>query len=122
MWSDKMRHHLTSLQESIWDIVEFGAQAPHLGNEDYDFDEATQMRHFNSQATTILLISLCREEYNMVQGLKIAKEIWDVLKTPHEGDKITRITKRETIEGELGGSSSTKVKSHKPCTTDSRSW
>jgi hypothetical protein len=25
MWSDKMRHHLTSLQESIWDIVEYGA-------------------------------------------------------------------------------------------------
>jgi hypothetical protein len=26
MWSDKMRHHLTSLHASIWDIVEFGAQ------------------------------------------------------------------------------------------------
>jgi hypothetical protein len=25
MWSDKTRHHLTSLHESIWDIVEFGA-------------------------------------------------------------------------------------------------
>jgi hypothetical protein len=25
MWSDKMRHHLTSLHESIWDIVDFGA-------------------------------------------------------------------------------------------------
>jgi hypothetical protein len=28
MWSDKMRHHLTSLHESKWDIVEFRAQAP----------------------------------------------------------------------------------------------
>jgi hypothetical protein len=28
MWIDKMRHHLTSLHESIWDIVEFGAQVP----------------------------------------------------------------------------------------------
>jgi hypothetical protein len=28
MWSDKMRHLLTSLHESIWDIVEFGAHAP----------------------------------------------------------------------------------------------
>jgi hypothetical protein len=25
MWSDKMRHHLTSLHSSIWDIIEFGA-------------------------------------------------------------------------------------------------
>jgi hypothetical protein len=73
MWSDKMRHHLTSLHESIWDIVEFGAHAPQVGDEDYDSDEATQIRHFNSQATSILLASLCREEYNKVQGLKNAK-------------------------------------------------
>jgi hypothetical protein len=45
---------------------------------------------------------LCREEYNKVQGLKSAKEIWDVLKTAHEGDEVIKITKRETIEGELG--------------------
>jgi hypothetical protein len=37
-----------------------------------------------------------------VQGLKNAKEIWDVLKTAHEGDEMTKITKHETIEGELG--------------------
>jgi hypothetical protein len=102
MWSDKMRHHLTSLHKSIWDIVEFGAQAPHVDDEDYDSDEAAQIRHFNSQATSILLASLCLEEYNKVQGLKNAKEIWDVLKTAHEGDEVTKITKRETIEGELG--------------------
>jgi hypothetical protein len=102
MWSDKMRHHLTSLHESIWDIVEFGAQVPQVGDKDYDSDEAAQIRHFNSQATSILLASLCREEYNKVQGLKSAKEIWDVLKTAHEGDEVTKITKRETIEGELG--------------------
>jgi hypothetical protein len=77
MWSDKMRHHLTSLHKSIWDIVEFGAQAPQVGDEDYDSDEAAQIRHFNSQATSIL-------------------------KTAHEGDEVTKITKRETIEGGLG--------------------
>jgi hypothetical protein len=102
MWSDKMRHHLTSLHESIWDIVEYGAQVPKVGDKDYDSDEAAQIRHFNSQATSILLASLCREEYNRVQGLKSAKEIWDVLKTTHEGDEVTKITKRETVEGELG--------------------
>jgi hypothetical protein len=102
MWSEKMRHHLTSLHESIWDIVEFGAQAPQVGDKDYDSDEAAQIRHFNSQATSILLASLCREEYNRVQGLKNPKEIWDVLKTAHDGDEVTKITKRETIDGELG--------------------
>jgi hypothetical protein len=102
MWSDKMRHHLTSLHESIWDIVEFGAQASQVGDEDYDSDEAAQIRHFNSQSTLILLTSLCREEYNKVQELKNAKQIWDILKMAHEGDEVTKITKRETIEGKLG--------------------
>jgi hypothetical protein len=102
MWGDKMRHHLTSLYESIWDIVEYGAHVSKVGDKDYDSDEAIQIRHFNSQATSILLASLCREGYNKVQGLKSAKEIWDVLKTAHEGDEVTKITKRETIKGELG--------------------
>jgi hypothetical protein len=34
--------------------------------------------------------------------LKSTKEIWDVLKTAYEGDEVTKIIKRETIEGELG--------------------
>jgi hypothetical protein len=102
MWSDKMWHHLTSLHSSIWDIIEFGAQVPSVVDEGYDSDGVAQIRHFNSQATTVLLASLSREEYNKVQGLKSAKEIWDVFKTAHEGDEVTKITKRDTIEGELG--------------------
>jgi hypothetical protein len=74
-WSEMMKYHLTSLHTSIWDIVEFGAQVPSVGDEDYDADEVAQIQHFNSQATTILLTSLSREEYNKVQELKSAKEI-----------------------------------------------
>jgi hypothetical protein len=48
MWSDKMRHHLTSLHASIWDIVEFGVQVPSVGDEGYDSDEVAQIQHFNS--------------------------------------------------------------------------
>jgi hypothetical protein len=73
-----------------------------VGDKDYDSDEVAQIRHFNSQATTILLASLSREEYNKVHGLETAKDIWDVLKTAHEGDEVIKITKKETIEGELG--------------------
>jgi hypothetical protein len=73
MWSDKMRHHLTSLHASIWDIVEFGAQEPSVGDEGYDSDEVAQIRHFNSQATIILFASLSRKEYNKVQGSKSVK-------------------------------------------------
>jgi hypothetical protein len=35
-WSDLMKFHLTSLHKSIWNVVEFGAQVPSIGDEDYE--------------------------------------------------------------------------------------
>jgi hypothetical protein len=58
--------------------------------------------HKNTQATTILLASLCRDEYNKVSGLDNAKQIWDMLKISHVENDATMITKMELIEGELG--------------------
>jgi hypothetical protein len=107
-----MRHQLTSLHESIWDIVEFGAHVPQVGDKDYDSDEATQVRHFNSQAMSILLTSLCREEYNKVQGLKTAKQIWEVLKTTHEGDEVTKYNRLKTMVNQVRNLGSTKWDDH----------
>jgi hypothetical protein len=117
-----MRHHLTSLHESIWDIVEFGAQVPQVGDKDYDSDEATQIWHFNSQATSILLASLCREEYNKVQGLKVAGN----LRRPQNGARRGRGDQDHQAGDDQGGARSIrpqqKEKSRKPCTTGSRRW
>ena len=49
-----------------------------------------------------MLASICKEVYIKVNGLKNAKEIWDTLKIVHEGNVITKVTKMELIEGELG--------------------
>jgi hypothetical protein len=122
IWSDKTRHHLTSLHTSIWDVVEFGVQVPSVGDEGYDSDEVAQIWHFNSQATTILLASLSREEYNKVQGLKSANEIWDVLKTAHEGYEVPRSPSGKRSRGSSVDLCSTKERSHKPCTTGSKPW
>jgi hypothetical protein len=117
-----MRHHVTSLHESIWDIVEFGVQAPHVGDEDYDSDEAAQVRHFNSQATSILLASLCREGNNKVPGLKSAKEIWDILKMTYKGDEVTKITKWGNNRGRTRSVHPQQRRRHQPCTIGSRPW
>jgi hypothetical protein len=49
-----------------------------------------------------LLASLFRDEYNKVNGLDNAKQIWDTLKISHEGNDATMITKMELVESELG--------------------
>ena len=97
-WSHKMRSHLFSLHPSIWEIVENGMHFDSTDNPVF----INEQIHKNAQATTILLASLCKDEYNKVSGLDNAKQIWDTLKISHEGNDATMITKMELVEGELG--------------------
>jgi hypothetical protein len=97
-WSHKMRSHLFSLHPSIWEIVENGMQFDSTDNLVF----INEQIHKNAQATTVLLASLCRDEYNKVSGLDNAKQICDTLKISHEGNDATMITKMELVEGELG--------------------
>jgi hypothetical protein len=87
-----------SLHPSLWEIVENGT---HFDSSDNHIFINEQV-HKNAQATTVLLASLCRDEYNKVSGLDNAKQIWDTLKISHEGNDATIITKMELVEGELG--------------------
>jgi hypothetical protein len=70
-WSHKMRSHLFPLHPSIWEIVENGMHFDSTDNPIF-IDEQI---HKNAQATTVLLASLCRDEYNKVSGLDNAKQI-----------------------------------------------
>jgi hypothetical protein len=97
-WSHKMHSHLFSLHPSIWEIVENGMQFDRMDNPVF----INEQIHKNAQATTVLLASLCRDEYNKVSSLDNAKQIWDTLKISHEGNDATMITKMELVEGELG--------------------
>jgi hypothetical protein len=75
-WSHKMRSHLFSLHPSIWEIVENGMHFDSTDNPVF----INEQIHKNPQATTVLLASLCRDEYNKVSGLDNDKQIWDTLK------------------------------------------
>jgi hypothetical protein len=97
-WSHKMRSHLFSLHPSIWEIVENGM---HFDSSDNPMFINEQIQK-NAQATTVLLASLCREEYHKVSGLDNAKQIWDTLRISHEGNDVTMLTKMELVDGELG--------------------
>jgi hypothetical protein len=113
-WSHKMCSHLFSLHPSIENSMHFDSTVnPVFINEQI---------HKNAQATTVLLASLCRDEYNKVSGLDNAKQIWDTLKISHEGNDATVNTKMELVEGKLGRFVMIRGRSqHKP-TTGSRLW
>jgi hypothetical protein len=101
-WSHNMCNHLFSLHPSIWDVVENGMHVVDNDDDNYNAIHMQEIIHKNTQASTVLLAFLCRDEYNNVSGLDNAKKIWDTLKISHEGNNITMITKMELVEGELG--------------------
>jgi hypothetical protein len=93
-----MCSHLFSLHPSIWEIIENGMHFDSTDNPLF----INEKIHKNAQATTVLLASLCRDEYNKVSGLNNAKQIWDTLRDLSRGNDATMITKMELVEGELG--------------------
>jgi hypothetical protein len=117
-WSHKMRSHLFTLHPSIWEIVENVMQFDSTDNPVF----INEQIHKNAQATTILLASLCRDEYNKVSGLDNAKQIWDTLKISHEGNDATMITKMELVKGELGRFAMIRGRSQRKLTIGSRPW
>jgi hypothetical protein len=70
-WSHKIRSHLFSLHPSIWEIMENGMHVDSMDN----LVLINEQIHKNAQTTTVLLASLCMDEYNKVSGLDNAKQI-----------------------------------------------
>ncbi|XP_066167815.1 uncharacterized protein [Oryza sativa Japonica Group] len=63
--------------------------------------EQDQLIHRNAQASNAILSALSPEEFNKVDGLEEAKEIWDTLQLAHEGSPAVREAKIELLEGRL---------------------
>jgi hypothetical protein len=55
----------------------------------------------NPQAISIITLSIDKEEFNRVDGLDVAKDVWTTLQMVHEGSKPMRKAKVEMLEGQL---------------------
>src|SRR6266542_4300222 len=98
-WVNKMKMHLIALHPSLWEVVNVGVRMPKCGEE--MTPEMMVDLHRNAQATSVILTSLSQEEFNKVNGLEVAKVIWDTLQVSHEGDHKAKLGKIELLEGEL---------------------
>jgi hypothetical protein len=98
-WRYLMRMHLISLNPSVWTIV---CTCVELPDEDEEPSyEQLQKIHRNTQVSSVLLSSLEKEEFDRVNDLEKAKDIWDTLQRAHEGTKHVKKAKRQLIEEQL---------------------
>jgi hypothetical protein len=87
------------LNPSFWKVVctcvDFSGEG-----ETPDYNQLQQI-HYNAQASNVLLSSLEKDEYDRVDGLEKASEIWETLRVFHEGSRPIHKTKIEMLEGQL---------------------
>jgi hypothetical protein len=76
---------------------------PSIDDANYNKVEVEELIHINAQAISVLLVYLCREEYNKVNGLQNAKEILDIFKIAHEGNLGPKSPKLRSSRVSLGG-------------------
>ena len=94
-----MKIYLFSLNPGIWQVI---CDDVYFPEEDEEPDrEQMQQMHRNAQAISVLLQSLNKDEFDRVDGLRKAKDIWDTLRVAHEGTKVVRKAKAEMFEGML---------------------
>jgi hypothetical protein len=90
---------LIGVNPNLWKIVRVGVNIP---EED---EVITQEEEFeiqrNMQAAFILLSSLCSKEFDKVDGMDSAKQIWDTLQVNHEGTRKVCEGIIRALEGEL---------------------
>ena len=96
-WSNRMEQYLMSLGYSVWNMI----HVKFLPSLNEVTDERMMKKHeYNAKAANALLSALSPQEYTRVMNLKSAKDIWDKLKSFHEGDLKVKEAKLQVHRSE----------------------
>jgi hypothetical protein len=89
-----MKNYLYSISPKVWqvvcDCVDF------LNDDEQPTSDQLQKIHHNAQVIFIITSSIDKEEFNRVDGLDVAKDVWTTLQI--EGSKPVRKVMVEMLE------------------------
>jgi hypothetical protein len=98
-WKHCMKNYLYPISPEVWQVVCDGVE---FSDEDeQSTTDQLQKIHCNAQAISILTSSIDKAGFNRVNGLDVAKDVWNTLRMAHEGSKPVRKDKMEMLEGQL---------------------
>jgi hypothetical protein len=98
-WKNSKEEYLTVVNPALWTIVNRGIIFP-SGDAMLTQEQANEIQR-NYQAIRIIKSSVTSEEYDKVEGLKFAKEVWDTLFINQEGTKQVKEGRIRALESEL---------------------
>jgi hypothetical protein len=94
-----MKNYLYSISLEVWQVICDGVDF--LNDDEQPTPDQLQKIYRNAKTISILTSSIDNEEFNYVDGLDVAKDIWTTLRMAHEGSKPVRKVKVEMLEGQL---------------------
>jgi hypothetical protein len=98
-WKYCIKNYLYSLHPEVWQVVCDGVDF--LDEDEQPTLDQLQKIHRNAQVIFILTSTVDKEDFNRVDGLDLAKDVWITLRMTHEGPKPMRMVKIEMLEGQL---------------------
>jgi hypothetical protein len=98
-WKHCMKNYLYSISPEVWQVVCDGVNFP--VDDEQPTPDQLQKIHHNAQTISILTSSIDTKEFNRIDGLDVAKDVWTTLWMTHVGSKPVRKAKVEILEGQL---------------------
>ncbi|XP_069153765.1 uncharacterized protein [Solanum lycopersicum] len=108
-WKVRMHDYLMAEDSELWDIVLDGPFVPMMEEKDGEktitipkprqkYDEADRKKiEKGFKAKTLLVCGIGPDEYNRVSAYESANEIWDCLKSAHEGTEQVKESKIDML-------------------------
>lgn len=96
-WKVRMEAYLLSQGSAIWEIVDSNYEIPTARTA----QDQIEQYEANNKARNILFTCLSRNEFDRVQHLRTAREIWSTLSVFHEGTNQIKARRQSTYNQEF---------------------
>jgi hypothetical protein len=94
-----MKNYLYSISPEVRQVICDGVDFS--DDDEQPTSNQLQKIHHNAQAISLLTSSIDKEQFNHVDGLDVAKDVWTTLRMTHEGSKPVRKAKVKMLKGQL---------------------
>ena len=91
-----MKVFLKSIDEKVWNSVEYGWKKPTTSVSEWQTSQK-EIIAFNSKAMNVIFNVVSIEEFKRISDVEVAHTIWNILQTVHEGTKTIKINKLQQL-------------------------
>ena len=95
-WKVRMKTFLKSVDERVWNIVEYGWEKPTTLVSEWQISQK-EAAAFSSKAINAIFNAISMKEFKRISNVEVDHTAWNILQTVHEGIKAVKINKLQQL-------------------------